>query len=313
MDPGCLPRPPGRLGIGALRGFDLLSPRAAEDFIGRFFLDGTPACISVSEDVTFERGWLELGAIILKAAAPKRSEVVSAVRRGAYRWDVPDEAQVSSQLRTLFGLSTYAAKAQKAQKAAEERLRGLLDRMASVAVRTGLARPRFHARSLAEMPFRRPTTILADTSGVIQGAMSFVADHLHPMARMKIPAVLHMEVINQADRFMKTRRSDGVRGEVLLGEHLLSQTGQRTLLRLELREHAEVERNLLISDRCAMLSRRIAIRTWRSPRSAPTCRRGPHTTSRTTCSRSGTRGFRPGRLNASRPAWIPMATCSPTW
>ena len=120
--------------------------------------------------------------------------------------------------------------------------------MPSIAVRTGLVWPRVDPRSFAELPFRRPTTVVADTSGVIQGGLHFVADHLFPMARLKIPAVLHMEVINQADRFLKTRRTEPVRREVLLLEHLRSQTGQRVLLRLELREDTEIERNPLIGD-----------------------------------------------------------------
>ncbi len=229
-----------------MTGFKLSDPRNAADPLARFFRSGEPARLSVSEQVAFSNGeWLPLGNVTLHSPKQERDELLASVRQGSYAWRVPPMETVADDLRKLFGFEKY----EKARREkAEKRLSGILNNMAAIAVRTGLVRPRFDPQSIAEMPFRRPTTIVADTSGVLQGAMSFIADHLHPMARLKIPAVLHMEVINQADRFLKTRRSTGVRGEVTLFEHLLSQTGQRTLLRLELREDTEVERNLLLSD-----------------------------------------------------------------
>jgi hypothetical protein len=227
-------------------GHSLATPRQAEADLARFFLNAAPARIMVSEEVAFKAGgWLDLGELSLHVAMREKAELLGGLRQGSFEWHVPTIEAVKAALIDLFGFATYK---DVQRKTAEERLPALFNNMAAIAVRTGLARPRFDANALAEMPFRHPTTIVADTSGILQGAMGFIADHLHPMARLKIPAVLHMEVINQADRFLKTRRSKGARGEIMLGEHLLSQTGQRTLLRLELREDTEVERNLLISD-----------------------------------------------------------------
>jgi hypothetical protein len=41
--------------------------------------------------------------------------------------------------------------------------------MAAISLRVGLQHPRFDPHSLVEMPFRRSTTIVSDTSGVLQG------------------------------------------------------------------------------------------------------------------------------------------------
>ena len=94
----------------------------------------------------------------------------------------------------------------KAVQRLEVKLGAALEAIARIASRIGLIRPIFDAHVVAELPFRRPATVVADTSSVLQGALDFVATYLQPMARIKVPAVLHMEVVNQADRFLSTRR-----------------------------------------------------------------------------------------------------------
>lgn len=230
-----------------MSGFALASPRQADDALARFFANDAVARVRVCEQAAFrDAGWLDLGAIELFVADQTRRDLTASVRQGGFAWRVPPKDDVAARLRDLLCFDGITGP--KKQKEAEGRLAFILNSIASIGVRTGLIWPRFDARSLGEMPFRRPTTVVADTSGVLQGAMNFIADHLYPMARLKIPAVVHMEVINQADRFLKTRRTAGVRGEIMLAEHLLSQTGQRALLRLEMREDTEVERNLLLGD-----------------------------------------------------------------
>jgi hypothetical protein len=98
------------------------------------------------------------------------------------------------------------------------------------------------------MPFRRSTTVVADTSGAIQGALDFVSRYLHPAARVKVPAIVQMEIVNFADRFLSNRRSAKVRRTDLLLDHLMSQGAQRVLLRLELQADTEVERTFLLGD-----------------------------------------------------------------
>lgn len=227
--------------------FKLASPRQAEDPLARAFLSEAAVDVLVCEEKAFlPSEWLEMGSLQLFCADRGEAEdLKSAVRAGSFEWRVPSQQSVGDRLKVLLGIDKLVG--DKKTKA-EERLPGIFQAMAGISLRTGLSWPRFDPAMIGELPFRRPATVVADTSGVIQGALAFVADYLHPTARIKIPAVLHMEVINQADRFMKAWRSDGVRGETLLSEHLRSQPVQRALLRLELRDDTEVERNPLFGD-----------------------------------------------------------------
>ena len=228
--------------------FRLASPRQAEDPLARAFLSEAPVEVLVREEKAFLADlWLEMGSLQLFCTDRSEPEnLKSAVRAGSFEWRVPSQQDVSDRLKMLLGIDKLTDA--KKKKTAEERLPGIFQAMAGIALRTGLSWPRFDPFLIGELPFRRPATVVADTSGVIQGALAFVADYLHPTARLKIPAVLHMEVINQADRFIKAWRSDSVRGETLLSEHLRSQPVQRALLRLELRDDTEVERNPLFGD-----------------------------------------------------------------
>lgn len=98
------------------------------------------------------------------------------------------------------------------------------------------------------MPFRRPTTVIRDTSSVLQGGLSFVAENLHPAARIKVPAVVQMEIVNFADRFLSNWRASKIKSPDLLMDHLNSQAGQRVLLQLELNSDVELERTFLLGD-----------------------------------------------------------------
>jgi hypothetical protein len=70
------------------------------------------------------------------------------------------------------------------------------------------------------------------------------------MARIKIPAIAHMEVLNMADRYLKHRRCDEKKINVAnaLFDHVTSQSAQRVLLRLELQTETEIERPRLGAD-----------------------------------------------------------------
>ena len=106
----------------------------------------------------------------------------------------------------------------------------------------------FDPLALESMPFQRPTTVITDTSGVLQGGLSFVARNLHPAARIKVPAVVQMEIVNFADRFLSNWRAVKVKPVDLLMDHLNSQAGQRVLLQLELHSDVELERTFLLGD-----------------------------------------------------------------
>ena len=198
-----------------------------------------------AEDRAFPNGWLPLGDLSLASAHPPEDPptiegLAILVRNGAFEWRLPEAKGSRGKLSECLGL----------EKENDNADRALAD-IASIGVRTGLLHPIFDPASLEEMPFRRSTTVVTDTSGVLQGALGFVAQHL-PSARVKVPAIVQMEIVNSAERFFKIRRdpsgnNEGRRVRELI-EHLKSQGGQRTLVRLEIRADTEIERTWLLGD-----------------------------------------------------------------
>ena len=120
--------------------------------------------------------------------------------------------------------------------------------MATISVRAGLQHPRFDPYVIESMPFKQSTTVVADTSGVLQGGLDFIARYLHPAARIKVPAIVQMEIVNHAERFLTGWRAPRTRTLDLLIDHLISQGGQRVLIRLELQAETEIERTFLLGD-----------------------------------------------------------------
>jgi hypothetical protein len=195
--------------------------------------------VSVREEKAFKaNGWLSLGQINLEVGEHKIDHLIAAVRRGGFEWKLPELDNVRAELKDLLGLTDKDA----------PKLRRALNAIAAIGVRTGLQHPKFDPHSLEAMPFRRSTTVVADTSGAIQGGLDFVVRYLHPAARVKVPAIVQMEIVNFAERFLSGRRAMRTRPVDLLLDHLLSQGGQRVLLRLELQADTEIERTFLLED-----------------------------------------------------------------
>jgi len=177
----------------------------------------------------------------MDSGAETQEQLMSAVRRGAYEWAVPGIDSTREALVKLLGIENEEKSAAK--------LRRALDAIAAISVRTGLQHPKFDPQALEAMPFRRSTTVVSDTSGALQGGLDFVARYLHPAARVKVPAIVQMEIVNFAYRFLSGRRAKKTKSAAdLLIDHLLSQGGQRVLLRLELQADTEVERTFLLGD-----------------------------------------------------------------
>lgn len=219
----------------------LTTPREAESLLAHLFAAGSKASIKVSENKAFgARDWLDLGLITLDPGGGKASHMLTAVRRGGFEWALPSSELVSDQLFKLMGL--------KEADRTNGKLRRAMDAMGGIAIRLGLRYPRLDPFALEGMPYRRSTTVVADTSAVIQGGLDFVARHLHPAARIKVPAIVQMEIVNFAERFLSTRRASKIRPLDILIDHMLSQSGQRVLLRLELNTDTEIERNFLLGD-----------------------------------------------------------------
>ncbi|WP_344693654.1 hypothetical protein [Sphingomonas cynarae] len=219
----------------------LTTPREAESLIARMFLAGGPCSVEVREDKAFgDRGWLNLGQINLFTANGTNDQMECGVRRGSFDWDVPELSVVKSELAILLNVAVDTKN--------EPKLRRALDAIAAISVRSGLQHPKFDPYAFENLPFRRSMTVVADTSGAIQGGLDFVARYLHPAARVKVPGIVQMEIVNFADRFLSGRRAAKIRPADLLIDHLMSQGGQRVLLRLELQAETEIERTFLLGD-----------------------------------------------------------------
>ena len=236
----------------------LVSPNQAASRIAEAFRREPYCRMHVQEQRAFQGRWLCLGAVSLSPSTLDDGDEQrdAALASTAFEWRLPDAETVESELASLLEVKQEGNDYSKIARA--------LDQTASIAVRAGLLHPVFDPAAIEEMPFRRATTVVSDTSGVLQGALDFVVRHLHPAARVKIPAIVQMEFVNFSDRFLEIRRSneakahrnrnrDGKSRSKLhraneLMEHLKSQGGQRALLRLELQADAEIERTYLLGD-----------------------------------------------------------------
>ena len=240
-----------------MNSFVLKSPDEAEREIAKVFKHGLSAhggtlgFFCRDEGAFLDNAWLPLGRITLAAKAQlKRTDgsvdelvISKLLKLGAYDWSTPNTDEARAGLSTVLGV-----------KAGDPTLEldFVLADVASIAVRVGFSRPTFDPSALEDMPYRRPTTIVADTSGVLQGGLDFVATFLHPAARVKVPAIVNMELTGAAEAFFALRRArkrdkPSQRRRQLV-DHLKSQGGQRALLRLELQADTEVERTFLLGD-----------------------------------------------------------------
>ena len=230
----------------------LVSPDQAASRIAKAFRREPHCHVQVQEQRAFKNDrWLCLGTVSQPPNALDNEDEQrdAALTSTAFEWRLPGVDTVESGLASLLEVKQGDNDYSKIARA--------LDQTASIAVRAGLLHPVFDPAAIEEMPFRRATTVVADTSGVLQGALDFVVRHLHPAARVKIPAIVQMEFVNFADRFFSIRRSNEAKARRNksklprmdeLIEHLKSQGGQRALLRLELQSDAEIERTYLLGD-----------------------------------------------------------------
>ena len=203
--------------------------------------------LQVGEDVCFGTGkWLPVGEIglhpgdKLSVDESEYSPFERALIIGSYNWKVPSFDKLSTSAKDIF-------KEKNLKDDNIHRLKQALEAVAHAAIRCGLSNPIFDADALARMPFRKPTTIVVDTTSILQGGLDFVVRFLYPYARIKIPAVVHMEILNMVDRYLKQRRRGKTSPSTLL-DHANSQGGQRVLLRRELHTDAEIERPRIGSD-----------------------------------------------------------------
>lgn len=225
----------------------LLSRADATVLAGDIVATGAPLVVEVREDLAFvEDKWLSIGALVAAPVSSRHgADAAKGLSQGQYVWEMPDEAELAQGIESVVRVVTTRNVAPHEMRARKMRS-AVTDVLQDVARRLGLVHPAFDADAVATWPYIRPTTLVFDTSAVIQGGLDFAARFLYPMARLKVPEVVGIELRNMSERFLSFRRkspdkalgdSDG------LTNHAKSQGGERALLRLELRSLVEVERS----------------------------------------------------------------------
>lgn len=260
--------------------FQLLSQEDALTLIAEIGKDGKPFEISLGEDLCFgtdSQKWGNVGTIRLFPRRTKSTvhpneveeayyDEFCAARFGGFEWQVPCEEVLRQNI--INALGELDSDPQKDTGYKESIYKFFYQGLQDALRRTLLLLPVFDADAVSRMPLRRPMTVVSDTSAVHQGALDFVCRFLAPWARLKIPATVHMELVQNSDNYFKqirwqkkawkgtqVRSSTSPDAELkpnnkpkALYQHLLSQGGQRTLLRLEYDSDAEVERGDLGTD-----------------------------------------------------------------
>ena len=204
------------------------------------------AFVGKSKHPTSRDKCLSLGSISLKQAlqpggvnADAEHQRASLGNEGTFEWSLPSASEAKEALKGLLGDDD------------DDAIRRVLNSIAAICVRAGLVNPIFDADTIENLPFRRTATVVSDTSGVVQGGLDFVVRHI-PKARVKVPAIVQMEIRNASDRFLKIRRdrkgAKKPRSTRQLMDHMTSQGAERALLRLELQDDVEIERTYLLGD-----------------------------------------------------------------
>ena len=188
--------------------------------------------------------FLPLGIITLY---PRESQALTHIREainlGMFEWHTPTADETSVEIKR-------SVKPKPRKSLPDHEISSILNIFGSVAIRTHLRHPVFDAHALRKMPFTKPTTLVCDTSAILSGALNFTSTYLIPAVRIKVPGVVHMELVNMADRFLKLMRSSpaGVQALRLLNAHFRSQSGQRVLLQHELHSAVEMEHPFLLGN-----------------------------------------------------------------
>lgn len=224
--------------------YTLLDPDAAIPFLAATINASQELRLEVHEDKCFApEKWLEVGKIKLHPAIDDDvdSATSAAIHHGSFTWAVPTFDILSERLADCLGESELKADlADKVNLVLREGLQDIVRRLL-------LLLPTFDPALVANLPFRFPTTLVVDTSAVKQGALDFACNFLYPMARIKVPAVVPVEILNMTDRFLHLRRRKVPQPKHKVGclaEHISSQGTQRSLLRLEWHSEIQVERPL---------------------------------------------------------------------
>lgn len=237
--------------------FQLSSKRDAEVSLAELLLRDKSAqnvsalLLQVREDKCFQDKWVTVGKIELFPEPPMASaeetvtdtqRILEALRLGFFEWSIPSQSELASEIESALPKPRNDFTAGQRKKITEA-----TKSVVHIAMRCGLAHPVFDALMLGRMQSRRPLSIVVDTNAVLQGGLDFFARYVTPRARIKIPALVHMEILNFGERYFSQRYKESYTSHMLL-DHLNSQGGQRVLLRLETDQGVEFERPRLGAD-----------------------------------------------------------------
>ena len=168
--------------------------------------------------------------------------IVEALRLGFFEWSIPSQSDLAGEIESVLATTRKGLTASQRKKIFDA-----TKTVVHIAMRCGLAHPVFGASMLGRMQSRRPLSIVVDTNAVLQGGLDFFARHVTPRARMKVPALVHMEILNFCERYFSQRHKESYTSHMLM-DHLNGQSGQRVLLRLETDQGVEFERPRLGAD-----------------------------------------------------------------
>ena len=205
--------------------------------------------LEVQEDKCFPGSWLAIGRIAVHPepvnAHPQQLEpatlVARALRHGFFEWEIPEKDTLLAQVIRFFESRKSLTDRQ------EHKIDEAIKEVAHIAIRCGIAYPALDPLAISVMPYSRPVSVVVDTSAIVQGGLDFVARELAPQARIKVPAIVHMEILNLVDRYF-SQRNRGKPSPAMLFDHVMSQGAHRALLRLAIDPRIEIERSRLGSD-----------------------------------------------------------------
>jgi len=207
--------------------------------------------LAIQEDTSCKRAWIQIGSVTLRPGPNDEGEDTSspletALRFGFFEWAYPrrDELLESAHAAITAGDAT----SKKDSRGNDGPLRRALEHIPYVATRVGLMQPNLDAKLMSALPLRRPTTLVMDTSAILQGGLDFAVRFLCPSARVRVPAVVHMELLSQTDNYFSIRRGSGAGRARALLERVCGVGGQRALIRVELSNDVEIERATVGAD-----------------------------------------------------------------
>ena len=174
--------------------------------------------------------------------------VTAAFRYGFFEWMLPCRKTIVASFTKQIANSEQITKSAR-RDSLDNTIREIAKAVVHVAWRCGFGSPVFDAGAfsyLSQLVPGQPVTVVADTNAVLQGALDFVMRQSTPNIEIKIPAIVHMEIVNFVDRYFGQRRANRKTAR-MLRDHV-NKSGQHVLLRLHLDDSRSIVRTSLGSD-----------------------------------------------------------------